>query len=76
MVNKIGSDKCRIKIAVIDTGYQPGHPALPQLLNSGISFLDGENGMPAIDKDAGTKTEQNGHGTATMSLLAGKKGEN
>jgi hypothetical protein len=73
VVNKVGKENCKIKIAIIDTGYQVGHPALPQFLNSGISFIKGEIGQPAIDKNAETIAEQNGHGTATMSILAGKE---
>lgn len=72
VLEKVGKENCRIKIAIIDTGYQEGHPALPEFLNTGISFIEGEIGKPAIDKNAGKKIEQNGHGTATMSLLAGK----
>lgn len=70
--NKVNAEKC-IKIAHIDTGYQEGHPALPEHLNSGISFVEGEEGMAAIDKTKKTFAEQDGHGTATMSILAGKK---
>jgi hypothetical protein len=39
VVNKVGEENCKIKIAIIDTGYQEGHPALPQFLNKGTSFL-------------------------------------
>ncbi|WP_027377313.1 S8 family peptidase [Kaistella palustris] len=62
-----------IKVAHIDTGYQPGHPALPKNLNveKGRSFIKGEEGKPAVDKASGTSLEQDGHGTATMTLLAG-----
>nr|WP_321235000.1 S8/S53 family peptidase [uncultured Psychroserpens sp.] len=70
--NKIGKAKC-IKIAHIDTGYQPNHPALPEFLDSGISFVKGEEGKAAIDVKKKTFGEQEGHGTATMSILAGKK---
>jgi len=70
--NKIKKEKC-IKIAHIDTGYQPEHPALPKFLDSGISFVKGEEGKAAIDTTRNTLGEQDGHGTATMSILAGKK---
>ena len=68
---KIKKEKC-IKIAHIDTGYQPGHPALPKHLNTGISFVKGEEGRAAIDTTRHTLAEQDGHGTATMSILAGQ----
>ncbi len=75
VLDKVGKENCRIKIAIIDTGYQEGHPALPKGFDTpqGISFIKGEENKPAIDKNAGTIAEQNGHGTATMSILAGKE---
>jgi len=69
---KIKKEKC-IKIAHIDTGYQPEHPALPKYLDPGISFVKGEEGKAALDTTRNTLGEQDGHGTATMSILAGKK---
>jgi hypothetical protein len=63
----------KIKIAHIDTGYEPGHPALPAHLEPGISFVTAEEGGAAIDDWRFTPAEQQGHGTATMSLLAGNK---
>lgn len=75
VLDKVGKENCKIKIAIIDTGYQEGHPALPKGFDTpqGISFIKGEEKKPAIDKNAGTIAEQNGHGTATMSILAGKE---
>lgn len=62
-----------IKIGHIDTGFQPGHPALPKNLNKekSKSFIKGEEGKQAIDIASGKSLEQDGHGTATMILLAG-----
>lgn len=62
-----------IKIGHIDTGFQPDHPALPRNLKKdrSRSFIKGEEGKPAIDAASGTQLEQDGHGTATMILLAG-----
>ncbi|MGV8914639.1 MAG: S8 family peptidase [Kaistella sp.] len=67
-----------IKIGHIDTGFQPDHPALPKNLNKekSRSFIKGEEGKPAIDIASGTSMEQDGHGTATMILLAGNKVQN
>ncbi|MDO5980907.1 S8 family serine peptidase [Flavivirga spongiicola] len=70
--NKVQKDRC-IKIAHIDTGYQPNHPGLPKFMTKGISFLKDENKGPAIDVTKDSFQEQDGHGTATMSILAGKK---
>lgn len=66
-----------VRVAHIDTGYQPGHPALPKNLkrDKSRSFIKGENGGPAVDIRSGGKIEQDGHGTATMILLAGNKAE-
>jgi hypothetical protein len=69
---KLKTEKC-IRIAHVDTGYQEGHPSLPKNLQTGISFIDDERGQPAIDNKRGTMAEQEGHGTATMSLLAGRE---
>ena len=69
---KVKEVKC-IKIAHIDTGYQPNHPALPEYLNKGISFVHGEKEGPAIDLLRNSFQEQDGHGTATLAILAGKK---
>lgn len=60
-----------IKIAIIDTGYQNGHPFLPEKMHLGVSFIEGEEGQPAYDRNSGTLFEQNGHGTATTCILAG-----
>jgi len=60
----------KIKIAIIDTGFHPGHPALPLNHSIGISFVKKEHGGPAYDTSASTPFEQEGHGTATMSILA------
>ncbi len=73
LLKKIADPK--IRIGHIDTGFQPNHPGLPKNLNheKSRSFIKGEEGREAIDKDAKTSLEQNGHGTATMILLAGNQ---
>jgi subtilisin family serine protease len=63
-----------VRIGHIDTGYVPDHPSLPKFLlrELGISFVNGENNNKAIDQlKSGTLFEQDGHGCATMALLAG-----
>ncbi|WP_332737605.1 S8 family peptidase [Flavihumibacter sp.] len=74
VIRKVGIENCKIKIAIIDTGYQPGHPALPEGFETpkGISFINGETNQAAIDISTGTIAEQNGHGTATIAILGGK----
>ncbi|MBF8456262.1 S8/S53 family peptidase [Kaistella sp. G5-32] len=68
----------KIKIGHIDTGFQPDHPALPKNLNKekSKSFIKGEEGKQAIDIASGKSLEQDGHGTATMILLAGNSVKN
>lgn len=67
-----------IKVGHIDTGYQENHPALPKKLNiqKGKSFIKGEENKAAIDKVSGKSLEQDGHGTATMIILAGNSVKN
>jgi subtilisin family serine protease len=63
-----------IRIGHIDTGYIPGHPGLPRfiLTQEGISFVNGEKDNKGTDTlKTGTPFEQDGHGCATMALLAG-----
>ncbi|MFT3746701.1 MAG: caspase family protein [Agriterribacter sp.] len=64
-----------IRIGHVDTGYLPGHPSIPRnlLKDMGVSFWKDEFGInKGIDKlDTGTIAEQDGHGTATLALLAG-----
>ena len=69
---KVKNSRC-IKIAHLDTGYQKGHPGLPKFMQPGISFIEGETGRNAEDKKNDTFMEQDGHGTATISMLAGGK---
>ena len=51
ILKKVGKN-CKIKIAIIDTGYQEGHPALPNGFDipRGISFIKGEENQPAYVK--------------------------
>lgn len=75
---KLKSDKRpgdNIRIGHVDTGYLPGHPSIPRNLQKdlGVSFWKDEFGInKAIDQlHTGTIAEQDGHGTATLALLAG-----
>ncbi|MCB0569337.1 MAG: caspase family protein, partial [Phaeodactylibacter sp.] len=68
----------KIRIAHIDTGYLPGHITTPAfvLRELAVSFVKGERRNPGIDivrKQALQAFEQDGHGLATLSILAGGK---
>ncbi len=61
-----------VRIAHLDTGYLPGHPALPELLDyqRQRSFVSKEDPALAQDKP---ESGQDGHGLGTMVLMAGGK---
>jgi hypothetical protein len=63
-----------VKIAHIDTGYIPSHPATPKFLvkEAGVSFVNGEADNKGADvMDRIKFMEQDGHGSATLAILAG-----
>ena len=66
-----------VRIGHIDTGYIPAHPSTPAhlLTDLGVSFVKDEFGKnKGIDKlNSGFPAEQDGHGCATLALLAGKE---
>ncbi len=65
-----------IRIGHIDTGYRPGHPSTPRFLlkNLGTSFVNKDKENKGIDiPKAGKIAEQDGHGCATLAILAGNK---
>jgi hypothetical protein len=63
----------RIRIGLLDTGYDPGHETLPKHFRPdlGRNFVDGD---PNDTTDPGrySPLNQPGHGTATAALLAGR----
>ncbi len=75
--DKVGQAQKKIRIAHLDTGYDPGHGTLPKnlLKTLGISFVDGDNPADGTDQvPDGLKLVRNrGHGTGTLSLLAGNR---
>lgn len=62
----------KVRIAHLDTGYQEGHPALPEGLNTADAhnFVRNEDPNKAIDPE---NSGQDGHGLGTITLLAGGK---
>lgn len=71
------SGDARVRIGHIDTGYLPGHPSTPKnlLADLGVSFVKKEFGEnKGVDKlNSGYPAEQDGHGCATLALLAGNE---
>ncbi len=64
----------RVRIAILDTGYDPQHVTLPLFLRADLqrNFAGGDP-LDARDPNSNFPTDQPGHGTATMALLAGQK---
>ena len=64
----------RIRIAHLDTGYDPEHVTLPLHLLTELqrNFVDGDPN-DARDPNRHFPTNNPGHGTATLALLAGRK---
>ncbi len=62
----------RVRIAHFDTGYDPGHSTLPRHLDKRLqaNFVEGNGRGSAIDVTDGFFTNL-GHGTGTLSILAG-----
>lgn len=76
VTTKLGK-KATVRIGHIDTGYIPAHPSTPVnlLKDLGVSFVKKENGKnKGIDKlKSGFPAEQDGHGCATLAILAGNQ---
>ena len=67
----------RVRMAHLDTGYDPGHASLPRRLRKDLArnFVDDDNPDDASDTSSGPKNNL-GHGTGTLSILAGRKTPN
>jgi len=67
------SSEAKIRIAHLDTGYDPQHVSLPKYLRTDLqrNFVEGENPYSAVDPAIGGVLNQPGHGTSTLALLAG-----
>ncbi|HTM47732.1 MAG TPA: S8 family serine peptidase, partial [Bryobacteraceae bacterium] len=68
----IGRPPDRVRIAHLDTGYDPDHQTLPQFLRRDLqkNFVDPDLPDDAADHSFGILTNL-GHGAGTLSLLAG-----
>lgn len=64
-----------IRIAHLDTGYDPGHKSLPRNLNRTLqrNFLDDQAPNDAHDPNVDGFLKNPGHGTGTLSILAGNQ---
>lgn len=62
-----------VRVAHLDTGYDRSHLSLPQRLEQSLerNFVDEERPQDASDTSSGLVSNP-GHGTATLSILAGK----
>lgn len=67
-------DGRRIRVAHLDTGYDPAHATLPLHLLAALqrNFADGD-AADATDPGRHFPGSQPGHGTATLALLAGRR---
>lgn len=73
--DKVGAAQAKIRIAHLDTGYDPAHVTLPEnlLRNLQANFVAGGDPNDATDRipPGGSPFSNRGHGTGTLSLLAG-----
>ncbi len=69
----VGEGRRRVRIAHLDTGYDPQHVTLPAHLNTELqrNFVDGEDVDNAADPAKRGFLRDPGHGTGTLSILAG-----
>ncbi|HJZ54087.1 MAG TPA: S8/S53 family peptidase, partial [Gemmataceae bacterium] len=67
-------DGRRVRVAHLDTGYDPAHATLPLHLRTDLqrNFVDGDP-TDATDPGRHFPGNQPGHGTATLALLAGRR---
>jgi len=70
--SKVGDPSDRVRIAHLDTGYDPNHETRPIHLRTDIqrNFVDDNSPNDAADHTTGVFTNL-GHGTGTLGLLAG-----
>jgi Subtilase family len=68
----VGQPADRVRIAHFDTGFDPEHVTRPQFLRTDLqkNFVDSDFPNDATDRTSGLLTNL-GHGTGTLSILAG-----
>jgi hypothetical protein len=64
----------RIRVGILDTGYDPGHASLPLHINYSLARNFSGDGPATNATDPGSSMPMTnpGHGTATLAILAGK----
>jgi hypothetical protein len=72
--NPTTSPRKTVRIAHLDSGYDDGHATKPRFLNTGLArnFVDADRPNDATDKPTALINPMFGHGTGTLSILAGK----
>jgi len=70
--NSVGEPSDRVRIAHLDTGYDPNHATKPRFLRTDLqrNFVDDNSAEDATDHTSGILTNL-GHGTGTLGILAG-----
>jgi len=66
-------DGRRTRIAHVDTGYYPAHPALPEHVLAELAYNFVEDRPGAEDPNGRALIDNSGHGTGTLGILAGGK---
>jgi hypothetical protein len=71
----VGEGARRVRIAHLDTGYDPRHVTLPAHLNLALqhNFVEADRPNDASDPAVRGTLRNPGHGTGTLSILAGNK---
>ena len=71
----VGDGRRKVRIGHFDTGYDPSHVTKPEFLNLSLqkNFVDGQAENDASDPARRGFLNQPGHGTGTLSILAGNK---
>lgn len=69
----LGESHHKVRIAHLDTGFDPNHKSIPLYFNHSLqkNFIKGEDEHSAIDQESKGILKQPGHGTGTLGILAG-----
>ncbi|MGH8430654.1 MAG: S8/S53 family peptidase, partial [Solimonas sp.] len=72
--NPTTSPRGVVRIAHLDTGYDDNHVTKPRFLNTNLArnFVDDDRPTDATDRPTAIISPMLGHGTGTLSILAGK----